>query len=109
MKFDFNKLTNDLREANRLAKERADSSDDGGSANLDRVFLMIKGARESKVIEAIKNAGLYCRGKSEWIGAGYFINPTTGGQGNKRALGVEVMSKYLQSCGWETLAYCQLD
>jgi hypothetical protein len=106
---DYLKLTKDLREANQVAMEVAEKSDDGGSANLDSVFLMIPRVREERVLGAIKTAGLYCRGKRKWIGQGYMITPTTGGQGNKRSLGVGAMYKHLKSAGWDVITYCQMD
>ncbi|BCJ86467.1 hypothetical protein [Effusibacillus dendaii] len=109
MKVDYEKLVTDLKNANEKAVIEAEKYDDGGSANLDRVFLRIPGARESKVLEAIKQAGLYCRSKRQWIGTGYFISPTVNGQGNKRYIGVETMSKHLRECGWDTLVFAKMD
>jgi hypothetical protein len=109
MKYDFSKLEVDLIEGNRLAMERAALSDDGGTANLDCCFLILDGAREVKVLETIKRAGLYCRTKSKWIGNGYFITPNTGGQGNKRSLAVETMTKHLKARGWECLTFYKMD
>lgn len=109
MKYDFSKLEVDLIEGNRLAMEQVELSADGGTANLDCCFLILDGAREIKVLETIKKAGLYCRTRSRWIGNGYFITPTSGGQANKRSLAVETMSKYLKSCGWECLTFYKMD
>lgn len=106
---DWNKLVTDLREANAAAKAAADAIDDGGSANLDSVFLRIPRQREEKVLQAISDAGLYCRRKREWIGAGYMITPTCGGQANKRAKAVEVMKKELNDRGWDALGFYQMD
>ncbi len=103
----YKKLENDLREAYEIAKEAA-TGDDGGTANLDSTFLKLKGWGEKKVLEAIKNAGLYCRGKTEWIGTGYMIN-TGGGQGNDR---MRVRNKFLsvlEEKGYKVLAYNQMD
>lgn len=103
----YKKLENDLREAYEIAKEAA-TGDDGGAANLDATFLKLKGWREDKVLEAIRKAGLYCRGKTKWIGTGYMIN-TGGGQGNDR---VRVRNKFLsilREKGYEVLAFDQMD
>jgi hypothetical protein len=110
MAYDFEKLEIDLREANRIAVERTALMDDGGTANQDSCFLVIKGANEQKVLDAIKAAGLYCRNKSDWRRSkGYFISPKTGGQGNKRNKGVEIMSEYLSACGWGCFNFYRMD
>lgn len=109
MATDYNKLIEDLKAANKVASEAAAASDDGGTANLDSVFLTLPRAREVKVLEAIQTAGLYCRGKRKWIGEGYRITPTSGGQGNKRAKGVEVMAKELRDRGWNALVFYKMD
>lgn len=106
---DYNKLIQDLREANSAAKAAADSVDDGGSANLDAVFLRIPKARESKMLEAIREAGLYCRRKRRWIGDGYMLHPNSGGQAQKREKAVTVMTEQLVSRGWDVLAFRMAD
>lgn len=106
---DWNKLVTDLREANAAAKAAADAVDDGGTANLDSVFLRLPRMREVKVLQAIKDAGLYCRAKREWIGPGYMITPTSGGQGNKRARAVTEMCAQMRLRGWDVLAYRKVD
>uniref|UniRef100_A0AAE9Q0J9 Uncharacterized protein n=1 Tax=Paenibacillus polymyxa TaxID=1406 RepID=A0AAE9Q0J9_PAEPO len=50
---------------------------------MDKVFLRLPRARETKVLEAIKEAGLYCRGKRRWIGEGYMLSVSKG-QVNQR-------------------------
>jgi hypothetical protein len=102
---DWNKLVIDLKESNELAKAAADSVDDGGTCNLDSVFLRIPRRREEKVLQAIKDAGLYCRAKRKWIGTGYMITPISGGQANKRSKAVEVMKKELNDRGWDVIGF----
>lgn len=106
---DYDKLASDLNAANVAAKLAADKTDDGGSANLDSAFLRLPRARESKVLEAIRTAGLYCREKCRWIGEGYMITPTVSGQGNKRTTAVEAFKRHMESCGWDVLIYYQVD
>lgn len=108
---DYNKLTADLILANNEACQAAELTDDGGTANLDSVFLRVPRAREAKVLEAIKKAGLYCRGKSRWsyMGNGYFLNPSVSGQGNRRTKAVEVMKAKLQESGWDVSVFYQMD
>lgn len=42
--------------------------DDGGSANLDYLTISLPRLKEEKVIDAVKKAGLWTRGKQNWIG-----------------------------------------
>lgn len=109
MIFDAQKLTADLKSANKAATEAMKGMNDGGSANLDSVFLTIPIVRETKVLDAIKQAGLYCRGKRKWIGVGYFITPSGVGQGNTRYRAVQVMTKYLQDAGWDVITFSKAD
>lgn len=108
---DWNKLVTDLRESNAAAKEAAEKVDDGGSANLDAVFLKLPRHRELKVLEVIREAGLYCRGKINWswIGPGYMITPESGGQANKRYTAVTVMCRELEKRGYDVVAFRQMD
>jgi hypothetical protein len=76
---------------------------------LDCVFLQIPRAKEISVLEAIKSAGMYCRRKTQWIGPGYMITPKTGGQGDKRSLGVEIMENRLNQSGWDALIFYKAD
>ncbi|MNW36176.1 hypothetical protein D3C74_131850 [compost metagenome] len=106
---DWNKLVTDLREANEAAKAAADAISDGGTANLDSVFLRLPRQREEKVLQAIKDAGLYCRAKRQWIGQGYMITPTSGGQADKREKAVSVMCGELMLRGWDISAFRKVD
>jgi hypothetical protein len=104
----YNKLAEDLIEA-REASIEAGKGDDGGAANLDRVFLRLPRWREDKVLETIKKAGLYCRAKTDWIGSGYMISPVSCGMGNSRARAMEAMKKVLSEKGYDVLGYYQMD
>lgn len=109
MKIDYEKLLNDLIKAKEAAKVAAESGDDGGTANLDSLVLRLPGARETKVLETIRTAGLYCRKKREWIGPGYFISHGYGGQGDRNARAVKAMDKSLTADGWKTDIFYQMD
>lgn len=76
---DYEKLVTDLAEAKNAGIE-AGKGEDGGSANLDCVFLRLPRARESKVLGAISQAGLFCGSKTQWIGPGYLLSPVGCGQ-----------------------------
>ena len=104
----YDKLVKDLIEA-REASIEAGKSEDGGTANLDSVFLRLPHWREKMVIEAIKRAGLYCRGKTQWIGTGYMISPVGCGQGNSRARAMKAMKSVLDDKGYDVLGYYKMD
>lgn len=109
MAVNYKRLVFDLSMANTAAREAVEGMNDGGTANLDCVFLRIPHASESKVLAAIKESGLYCRTKTKWIGNGYFITPTCAGQGDTRTRSVEVMKKYLVENGWDAMIYSRMD
>jgi hypothetical protein len=105
---DYKKLTSDLRRA-KAAAEEAGKGEDGGTANLDTMTLRIPKAIEKKIIEAVKKAGLYTRGRSEWLGPCYFIPPPACGRGNSRVRATEAMEKVMREAGWDVLMYCKMD
>lgn len=104
----YKKLTEDLLEAKDHAVEFAKDEDDGGTANLDSTFLILKGWKEEKVIEAIKNAKLYCNGKRDWIGKGYFISLNVG-QGNRRTIARNRFMRVLKSKGYKVVGFDKMD
>lgn len=101
-------LTEDLKEAKDKAIKLAEESDDGGTANLDSTFLRLKSWREQNVIEAIAAAGLFCSGKSSWIGQGYFISINVG-QGNKRTVARNEFIKILDSKGYKAMSFDKMN
>lgn len=103
----YEQLTIDLREAYSEAL-KVKTNDDGGTANLDSTFLILKGLHESKVLESIKNSGLYCSGKSNWIGVGYLIS-TGGGQGNNRTRIRDRFAKVLSEKGYDVVHFDKMD
>lgn len=105
---DYKKLTADLTRA-RIAAEEAAKGEDGGTANLDCMTIKLPRANEKKVIEAVKLAGLYTRGRREWVGSRFFISPPRCGQGNSRVRATEAMKKVMQEAGWDVLMYCKMD
>lgn len=108
MATDYKKLTEDLIQA-KLAAVEAAKGEDGGSANLDTMTISLLNARENKVIEAVRAAGLYTGGKREWLGPRFFILPPKCGQGNSRNRAVEAMTKVMSEAGWDVLIYHQID
>ncbi|MDH2330463.1 MULTISPECIES: hypothetical protein [Paenibacillus] len=105
---DYKKLTDDLRAAHNAALVATDRIEDNGTANMDKVFLTLPRARETKVLEAIKEAGLYCRGKRRWIGEGYMLSVSKG-QANQRDKAVTVFVDVMVNRGYDAIAYRQMD
>ncbi|WP_218780902.1 hypothetical protein [Paenibacillus amylolyticus] len=105
---DYNKFTEDLKAAHKASQAATEGMQDGGTANLDKVFIRLPRARETKVLEAIKAAGLYCRGKRRWIGDGYMIMVSSG-QASVRDKAVTVFAKELFMNGYDVSAYRQMD
>lgn len=108
MAFDYKKLTQDLTEAKEEAL-KAVIGDDGGSANLDCLALSLPRLREERVIEAVKKAGLFTKGKTDWIGKRYFIRAPHGSQGNDNTRQIEAMSDCLKEKGYDVLIFYQMD
>ena len=108
---DYQKITEDLKVADELATKAIVGKPDGGTANLDCVFLKLPRCRESKVVEAIKSAGLYCSGKVDWsyFGKGYMITPNNVGQGDTRYLAVQTMYKKLKEIGYDVIVFYRAD
>jgi hypothetical protein len=107
MKYDYKKLTEDLRRA-KQAGVIAAQGEDGGSANLDCITLGLPGAIEKKVIEAVDAAGLHTSGKTKWIGTRYFLS-SPGRQGNSRVRANEAMKKVLEEAGYDVLIFNKMD
>ena len=105
---DYSKLTADLKIAKEVA-EKAAKGEDGGSCNYDCLCLRVPRAREEKVLDAIKKAGLWCLHKSQWFGPCYLISPGKCGQANSRYRAVEAMYKAMKEAGWNTGIYYQMD
>ena len=87
----------------------AGKGEDGGTCNVDSVFLRLPYWKEKKVVEAINKAGFYCRGKTEWIGQGYMISPVGCGQANSRTRAMEAIMKVLGNKGYDVHGYYQMD
>lgn len=103
----YEKLTEDLKEAYTEAL-RTKTNDDGGTANLDKTFLTLKNWKENRVLDAIKKAGLYCRRKTQWLGAGYMID-TGGGQGNNNTRVRDKFLNILESKGYDVVPFDKID
>lgn len=105
---DYSKLTDDLKAVQREVDLVTGEMEDGGTANVDKVFLTLPRAREAKVLEAIRNAGMYCRAKRRWIGDGYMLTVSKG-QGDVNTKAVTVFVAEMERRGYDVLAYRQMD
>lgn len=105
---DYKKLTDDLIKAKESALS-AIKNEDGGTANLDCMTIKLPRYNEEKVIAAVKEAGLYTRGKREWLGTRYFIHPPVGSMGNDRCRQVTAMCRVMESLGYSVLMFEQTD
>lgn len=93
-----------VNEAKTKAHEAADGSDDGGTANLDKVVLSgLKGVRES----SLKKAGIDCY--KHWSYAGDFVLSGSFGQGDKNTLGIAAMRDYLKEHGVNCYVHHRMD
>lgn len=103
----YDALALSLLEAKQEAL-KAKTGDDGGTANLDATFLILKGWREEKVLEAMDKAGIFCRGKTNWIGPGYLID-TCGGQGNDNTRVRDKFAEILRNKGYKVIHFDKMD
>lgn len=104
----YKKLTEDLIAAKEKAEKESEIVDDGGTANLDSTFLVLPRWKEEKVLKAIKDAGMYCRCKTKWIGTGYFLSVNCG-QGNRNTVGRNIFARYLQDKGYKVIHFDKMD
>lgn len=109
MAINAEQLTKDLRECDQIAQEAVKQVKDEGTCNMDAVFLCLPRMRETKALDAIKAAGLYCRAKRKWIGEGYMLHGNSGGQANKREHYVTVLCKELTDRGYQALTFRKID
>lgn len=100
----YSELKKLIDEALSIGQQAADKTDDGGTANLDKLVISgLKGVRES----TLKNAGINCY--KHWSYAGNFVIRRSYGQGNKNTAGIEAAKDYLKSKGVDCYVHSQMD
>ena len=105
----YEALTLAIRQADEAAREIASKTDDGGTCNLDTVFLVLPRYNEERVEAAAKAAGCSAR-KTVWMRTpGYFISHNGGGQADKRSAATEAMSQSLKANGFDSHVYYAMD
>ena len=80
-------------------------SNDGGSANLDRVVIPVPGLRASQ-LPALPG---YVQKKSRYHQQGIHLDTPWPGIGNRHSAGVEAMHKSLKAQGVDCYVYYQVD
>lgn len=80
-------------------------TDDGGSANLDRVVIPIPGLRSSQ----IPSLPGYIQQRTSWHRRGIHLDTPWPGQGNQHSVGVRAMHQSLKDQGVDCYIYYQVD
>lgn len=101
-------LRDSLRAARAAGLAAAARVPDGGTCNLDSPTISLPRWRSALVEEAARQAGCGCY---RWSTSGsvYVFPLHTPGQANKRETAAETATAYLQSQGYDALAYSQID
>lgn len=104
MTHDIKELSRKVSDAIQAGHKAADEQpNDGGSANLDHVVIFgLRGVRE----KALQTAGIPCSRRG--VGA-FALGTPFGGQGNRRAAGVEAMADSLRASGVDCYVHYQMD
>lgn len=105
----YQELLTDLTAACKAGMESAGFVDDGGTCNLDGVFLSLPRFNEDKTIETIHAAGLSgFKHTSSYFGTGFLISLNIG-QARKREVAAETMYKYLAAKDYDVSQWQQMD
>lgn len=100
----FVELSKIINEALRLGREKANTVDDGGTANMDAICICgLKGVRES----TLNNAGINC--SKHWSFSGTFLLSASFGQGDKNTVGLGEALKYMKAQGVDCYMHYQID
>lgn len=92
MAIDYKKLTVTAKKACEKSSEAA-KGDNGGTCNMDAVFLVLPGASEEKTITALKNGGFNAY-KTKFMGSPCFmLIPPCCGQGDSRVRACRAIDK----------------
>lgn len=105
----YEKLQKDLTEAVGKAKEKAMTTDDGGTCNFDCCVLFLPRYNQEKTLEAINATGV--RGfKSNHFGkVCYMLSNPILAQGYQRTAQAEKISEIMKSKGYDTTVYYMID
>lgn len=105
----YQELLSDLTEAGKAGKEAACFVDDGGTCNLDGVFLRLPRFNEEKTNQVISSSGLSgFKHTSSYFGTGFLISLNIG-QAQKREVAAETMYKFLSAKNYDVVQWQQVD
>lgn len=98
----YDKLTEILTKAVEKAKEVAETTDDGGTCNLDHCIVFLKNYNKEKTLKAITDSGLTGYKTKTWCGTPCFAlsNPVFA-QGFRRTEQAEAIRDFLNKNGYE--------
>lgn len=105
---DHNKLIEDLKIGKQLA-EVAAQGDDGGTCNLDAVYIKLDRTPEKVAQDWFKQAGLHTYKTTVYGAKVFFIGGFSSGQADSNYRAVEALYKYLRECGWDVGVWYQMD
>ncbi len=109
-KLEVNQLTEDLREAKQAAYDAASKVEDGGTCNLDSVFLELPPRTRTKMIETALEAAELGGCVTTWLSTrGVLIAPPLVGQADRRATAMEAMLSLMKEKGYKVYGYYQMD
>lgn len=96
--------------ANGAGREAAGFVDDGGTCNLDGVFLRLPRFNEDKTLEVISASGLSgFKHTSNYFGTGFLIGLYGVGQARKNEVAAETMYKFLAAKDYDVSQWQQMD
>lgn len=108
MAFDYKRLTETATEARKQATEAA-KGDDGGTCNMDSIFLCLKRVNEEETNKAL-NAGGISSYKTTWMrSTGFMMSPGPCGQANSRVRACKAVKQVFQAAGYEVYDFCMMD
>jgi hypothetical protein len=109
----ISRFSNDYRKAQEvaIAAANANGGEDGGTCNLDGVFIRVPRANEGMLKAALSARGIHISSKvHSWIyGTGYLINASCGGQANRRDRATTAMYNHLKAAGYDVSHWQQMD
>lgn len=105
----YNELKYNLIIAVEKAKEKAITTDDGGTCNFDCCVLFLPRYNEENTIEAIKAAGIGGFKSNHFGKVCYMLGNPISAQGNRRTVQAEKIAEIMNSKGYDAKVYYQMD
>jgi len=116
-KYDFTKLTADLKAGLLVAKQVAAATHDGGTCNFDAPKFHFDRSPSPKVRAEFEKAATEAGVPGYWTGdtfgrhqnRRFVFGPGCGGQGHSRTKAAEALKDHLVAAGWDVSMYYQAD